>query len=260
MRKTLLVHCARSGLYFSEFHGNGLLCLEVSVESRSRRPGTDRVDRAPGCRDCHGGEDADVIEHVSHDGGHEPEVEHQVEEHHPNEPRVQGVDEPVCLVGISERAVRADDRCSDNPTCGVEQEFGQRTDRHPVRDRDQDELVHPLDQPEGDQVQEGENDHGDGEPQPPIDQLFEEPSVDAQPDPFPEDQPGRVRPRYFADEDPDDQGADDAPGEQEPDLADAGEDVGVVQPQVADREQHVLTPEHAQHSEECQGDQEVQDV
>lgn len=94
-----------------------------------------------------------VIGSVCHHGGDEAIVEHQPEEHHPEEPRVHEAEQTEVCVTASEVSVGTDDGRTDCPRHGVELGLEQ-TKGQPVGDRQEQVHVEPVHQAEGDPVEE----------------------------------------------------------------------------------------------------------
>jgi len=97
----------------------------------------------------------------------------------------------------------------------------QCAERGPIRNRNQEGLVGPLQKPECDEVEERQGNHGDGEPKPTINQLFEDASVQADPDAMPQYEAGGVVSWSAAGDDAGEKRDRDSPDKNEPDFSQA---------------------------------------
>lgn len=92
-------------------------------------PGTERH------RERHDAEDDRVVNEVGHDRGDDPVVEHQVEHHHADEPRVEVPDGSEVRMTVAERGGCVQDCSGHHPVVGLRELGLDDAERCPVGKR-----------------------------------------------------------------------------------------------------------------------------
>lgn len=133
-------------------------------------------------------EDEDVIDEVNDDGGHQPEGEHQVEEIHPDEPRVDQTEQSLVLVSVAEARVGDDQASRDVPGASVGEDALEQTHGEEVGHGQDDRGLKPPDEAmvedETTEDEVGSFGHGDRphEQKPAEDDFFHDAGAQAEPE------------------------------------------------------------------------------
>lgn len=235
------------------------LASSASATRGCRRTGSADADapqrpvaRLHGGRETPGPEDAEVVQDVNHDSGPQPEGERQVEQDEADVPRVDHAEQPLVFMPLPESDVRGHDGGREQPAVLSPQLGVEQAEARPVREGDPDADVEPLDEAEGDDVEELEAHHRTEQHQPPVDDLLANASQNAEPRPLHEDEAGLVRPRLPLD------GEFDAAEQREPHAP--GEDHPRRLDDVGERPLHRPHPEEAQRSVDPVVEEDVEDA
>lgn len=195
------------------------------------------------------------------DGRPQPVVEHQPEEHHSHEPRVDVPDDSEVLVAVSEACAGRDDCGAQQPV--VTHELGlELAERRPVGKRDHQLGVPPVHEVERDGIESADGHHGAEEEEPSEDELFEHSSVHADPETLEEGLSGLMLP-ILAVAEPEgtgQEGCSCSPEEDEPDTTQSLADVRIRLPELVEIHDHPVTSDPPEESIERKHYEEINDV